>query len=138
MTFHIETPPAALRGYASSGKLRALWRKIATTVFSPRILKGLPKYAADLAQTFFIDPADAVQAIRNGDAAFFVAFSIRLDQIDCAMVAAGRTLGERAPVVRSKYLVDGFRLAAEEQLRKRGGQWPPTPDPHPERVDPDS
>lgn len=116
----------------------ALWRKIATTVFSPRTLKGLPEFAPDLARTFLIDPDDVVRAIRVGDAAFFVSFAFRLDQIDCAMVALGRSLADRAPIVRSKYIVDGFRTAAEERLKRRGGVWPPSPDPHPERADPDN
>jgi hypothetical protein len=118
--------PGSIRHVQSRDGLKGEWRKISRVIYSPRILGGLPVYTRRLARVFIdTDPSDVVSAI-HGDPAFFVAFQMRLDQIDCAMVAAGRTLAERAPLVRSKWILDGFRDAAIEALVRKGGVWPPS------------
>ena len=118
--------PGSIRHIRSRAGLKSVWRKIARTIYSPRILSGLPTYTARLASTFGdTDPSAVITAI-GGDPAFFVAFQLRLDQIDCAMVKAGRSLAERAPVVRSKWILDGFRQAAVDALVRKGGTWPPS------------
>ena len=118
--------PGAIRHIRSRDGLKSVWRKIASILYSPRILAGLPRFANQTAKTFWdTDPSEVVSAI-HGDPAFFVAFQLRLDQIDCAMIDAGRSLAERAPVIRSKWILDGFQQAAIEALLKKGGTWPPT------------
>lgn len=121
--------PRPLRHRRSRRGVIASWEKIRKTVYSPRILEGLPPFAESIGRTFFdVDPLRVIRSIKTGDVAFFVACQIRLDQLDCAMVDAGRTIADRAPLTRSKYLLEGFRQAAENQLVKRGGTWPPSTD----------
>lgn len=92
----------------------------------------MPKFVERLASTFFdADPLACASAITKGDPAWFVAFLIRLDQIDCALLGDGRGIAERTPVIRARYIIDGFRQAAEEQLLSMGGVWPPTASPAP-------
>jgi len=125
--------PRALRHYKSFAAFSSSWQKIQRTIAAPRVLAGLPPFVRRLAEVFWeTAPHDAEMAVRRGDCAFFVAFQLRLDQIDCAMVNAGLGLGDRAPVTRAKWLMEGFRLAAEDRLIKRGGHWPPTVDEPPE------
>lgn len=122
-------PPlrGAIRHSRSSDGLGRLWRKIARTVYSPRILSGLPRFARYIAKTFpDTDPAAVVSAVR-GDPAFFVAYQLRLDQLDLAMIDAGRTIADRAPLIRAKWILDGFRETSVNALIKRGGTWPPLP-----------
>lgn len=125
---HDKLPPlrGSIRHIRSRDGLKTTWRKIARTIYSPRILGGLPPYTGRIASTFGdTDVADVITAIQ-GDPAFFVAFLLRLDQIDCAMVKAGHSLAERAPVIRSKWILDGFRQSAVDTLLRQGGTWPPS------------
>jgi hypothetical protein len=122
----LKSLPSALSHRKSREGIVTIWRTIAKAVYSPRTLGDMPVFAERLAKTFWdIDAAEVIAAIRNGDPALFVAFQIRLDQLDCAMVALGRSLADRAPLVRSKYLLDGFLQAAVDSLVARGGTWPP-------------
>lgn len=106
--------------------LQTAWRNLATDLYSPRVCKGMPPFVQELAETFWkADPAAVVASIIHGDPAFFVAFQLRLDQIDCAMVEAGRGLAARTPVIRAKYIVDGFLQTAVQVLEEKGGTWPP-------------
>jgi hypothetical protein len=112
---------------AGSESLQATWRQVASTVYSPRILEGLPKYAEQIARTFWdVEVPQVTAAMRCGDVPFFIAALIRIDIIDAAMIDLGRTLADRAPLIRCRWIVDGFRQVAEESLRKAGGRWPPT------------
>lgn len=121
----VEMPAALARAKSAEG-LCAIWRDITKKIYSPRILKGLPPFAERIAFQFWeTGPDPAVQAVRWGDPAFFVAFQLRLDQIDCAAIEAGRTLAERAPIIRAKWILDGFRQAAVARLEDKGGRWPP-------------
>jgi hypothetical protein len=121
----------SIRHIRSRDGLRSTWRKIASVVYSPRILSGLPSFTDRIARTFWeTDPSAVITAV-SGDPAFFVAFQLRLDQIDCAMVSAGRSLAERAPVIRSKWILDGFRQSAVDALLQQGGSWPPSVDVEP-------
>lgn len=107
------------------------WRKLASELYSARVCKGMPPFVERLAKTFWDSDASlAVSAITSGDPAFFVAFKIRLDQIDCALVAHGRGIAERAPVIRAKYTVDGFLSTSVKVLEEMGGEWPPQPPTH--------
>jgi hypothetical protein len=116
----------ALRHRRSRNGFKASWAKIRKTLYSPRILQGLPPFAEPIAKAVWeTDIDDVVRAVRSGDVAFFVAWQLRLDQLDCAMVNAGRTIADRAPLVRIKYLMQGFRDAAEKRLKTLGGSWPP-------------
>lgn len=102
------------------------WRSMARSVYSPRVCGGMPPFVERLAQSFWdVDPMHPVKAITAGDPAFFVSFQVRLDQIDCALVEAGRSIASRAPVVRAKYLLDGFQRTAAKVLEENGGEWPP-------------
>lgn len=106
------------------------WREIARVIYSPQTLHRLPPFATKIAGTFWdVDPHLVVRAAQHGDPAFFVAYQLRLDQLDCAAVALGRSLAERSPIIRAKWILDGFRQAAEEALIKNGGTWPPSAAP---------
>lgn len=123
--------PDPLRHRRSTYGLTGIWRDIQRKITQPRVLFGLPKFAQHIAATFWdAEPHMVTGAVARGDCAFFVAVLLRLDQLDCAMIAQGRTLAERAPIIRARWLVDGFRQAAEENLVRLGGTWPPTaPEP---------
>lgn len=104
-----------------------MWTDLARDLYTPRVCKGMPRFVQTLAQTFWdADPGAVVSAITNGDPAYFVTFQVRLDQIDCALVRAGRGIVERAPVMRARFVIDGFQATAATALRQRGGEWPPT------------
>lgn len=106
--------------------LAKAWTKLARDLYTPRVCKDMPPFVEKLAKAFWtVDPSSVVSAITNGDPAFFVAFQLRLDQIDCALVKAGRGIAERSPVVRAKFVVDGFRRTATDVLIENGGEWPP-------------
>jgi hypothetical protein len=106
--------------------LAKAWAKLARDLYTPRICKDMPTFVEKLAKAFWtVDPSAVVSAITNGDPAFFISFQLRLDQIDCALVKAGRGIADRAPVIRAKYVIDGFRLAATDVLAENGGDWPP-------------
>ena len=106
--------------------LAQAWTKLARDLYTPRVCKDMPPFVEKLAKAFWdADTSQVVSAITNGDPAFFVAFKLRLDQIDCALVAAGRGIAERSPVVRAKFVVDGFCTTAIDVLVENGGEWPP-------------
>lgn len=106
--------------------LARAWTNLARDLYTPRVCKDMPPFVEKLAKTFWdADPSQVVSAITRGDPAFFVAFQFRLDQIDCALVAAERSLSSRAPVVRAKYVIDGFCKTAVDVLVENGGEWPP-------------
>jgi hypothetical protein len=120
--------PDPLRHRQSRAGIENVWRKMTKTIYSPRVLGDLPPFASKVARAFWdADASKVVDAVLNGDPAFFIAFQLRLDQIDCALLAAGHGLASRAPVVRSKWILDGFKQAAIEELERNGGTWPPEP-----------
>lgn len=117
---------AALRHRSSRRGIVSVWRGMAQSIYSARVLNGLPRYAAHLAKQFWsVDGNHVIEAIRIGDVAFFVCFALRLDQIECAMLDKGWSDAERAPLVHAKFVIDGFRQAAQERLELQGGKWPP-------------
>jgi hypothetical protein len=119
-----DLPPAIARWKTNEG-FTSMWRKTVKVVYSPRVLAGLPPFAKRIAEAFWqVDPQDAVRALSAGDVAFFVAFLIRIDQLDTAMVQAGRTIADRAPLIRCRYMVEGFMQATADRLVALGGQWP--------------
>lgn len=131
--------PRALRQYKTYMGLHGAWQKIQRTIATPHVLAGLPSFVDKLAEVFWSTSSDdAMKAVLRGDCAFFVAFQMRLDQIDCAMVEGALGVGDRAPVIRAKWIMEGFRLAAEDRLKKRGGRWPPTVEPPAESSRPES
>lgn len=69
----------------------------------------------------------AMRAIAIGDVSFFVAWLLKLDQIDLAMLDAGMTLADRSALIRFRASVDGYREVAEKRLKRLGGVWPPAP-----------
>jgi hypothetical protein len=122
----LKSLPAPLRHRQTREGLAEVWRRMAADVHSARVCQGMPRFVAALAETFWaVDPLQCPSAITSGDPAFFVAYLLRLDQIDCALLSEGRTLIERMPVIRARYVVQGFLDAAAESLRSRGGAWPP-------------
>jgi len=121
----LEKLPPQLRRIRSYKGFASLWRKTARVVYSPRVMEGLPKFTEKIASSFWeVDADDAVKAINHGDVAFFVAFLIRVDQIDNEMSKIGRSYIERSPLIRCRYIIDGFMQAAIERLRQQGGAWP--------------
>jgi len=116
---------APLRHRESRDGVISLWQKVASVVYSPRILQGLPAFAETTAKTFWDqDPSKVIDAICDGDPALFIAYQIRLDQLDIAMLDIGRTIADRAPLIRARYILDGFRESAQSTFEKRGGRWP--------------
>lgn len=120
-----EKLPPQLRKVRGYRGFAGLWRRTARVVYSPRVMEGLPGFTEKIASSFWeVDADDAVKAINHGDVAFFVAFLIRVDQIDSEMAKLGRSYVERSPLIRCRYIIDGFMQAAIERLREEGGSWP--------------
>jgi hypothetical protein len=121
--------PAQLRRAESGNAIASVWRGIRDTIYSGGSqvpYKKLPPFAARLGKMFWdCSEDDVLDAILRGDPAWFVAWMIRLDQIDVAMIESGSSLADRAPIIQCRYTLDGFREAAETRLKKFGGSWPP-------------
>lgn len=122
---NLDSLPSQLRRVKTTRGLMSLWRKTARGIYTPDILQGLPPFAEKLARSFWdVEPSDVIQAIRDGDCPFFVAFLLRLDLIEQAMVDDGRPLKERLGITNARWMIEGFRAAAEQQLVELGGRWP--------------
>lgn len=121
----LEALPDPLRRHRSTDGLEKLWYKVQKAIMSPLVLDGLPPFAGRVALAFWTESDYVIDAVKRGDPAFFAAFQMRLEQIDAAAVSTGRSLAERSPIIRCKWILDGFRQAAEEGLRVNGGTWPP-------------
>lgn len=101
------------------------WRDIQLFVNSPRMLAGLPPFAAKIARRFYdVESSDIAAAVNQGDVALFVALLIRLDQLHIAAVAANRSIAEIAPIVRCKGTLEGYMARSAERLKESGGSWP--------------
>lgn len=68
----------------------------------------------------------ALRSMVIGDVSFFIAWLFKIDQIDNAMIDAGMGLADRAPLIRFRAALDGYREVAEKRLKKLGGRWPPS------------
>jgi len=126
-----EDLPPQLRRAESGNAIASVWRGIRDNIYSggSKIpYAKLPPFAKRLGKMFWDSSEDEVMdAILRGDPAWFVAWLIRLDQIDVAMIAAGCSVADRATLIQCRYTLDGFREAAETRLKKFGGSWPPEP-----------
>jgi hypothetical protein len=118
--------PAPIAHVSSIEGAKSAWIEIRDLAVDTRVTKDLPKFVIDIVQMLYDDDAArAIRAMRKGDCAFFLAWQIRLDQIDHAIVKRGGALRERTPIIRAKYMLQGFLDAAKESLVARGGAWPP-------------
>lgn len=118
----------AIRHLKTRESLAKAWTKLARDIYTPRVCKGTPHFVRQLAETFWrADPSNVISAITKGDPAYFVAFQIRLDQIDNALLACGRGIAERAPVIRARFVIEGLQNSAAKVLAENGGTWPPEP-----------
>lgn len=123
----LKAASGALSHVQTREALTKVWSDIAKDLYSPRVCKGNPRWFQTLARSFWdADPSQVVSAVTGGDPAFFVSYQIRLDQMDCELVRAERGLAQRSPVIRARYILDGFQSAAADVLREMGGEWPPT------------
>lgn len=114
--------PKQLSRAGSIEALYTAWRKMQRDVCSPTLLKGMPKAIAYVSERIYdVEPHMAADAIRQGDPALFIATLVRLAQIDAALVAAGRTIADRSPIIYAKHLVEGFRTVADEAFVALGG-----------------
>jgi hypothetical protein len=114
--------PKQLGRVGSVEALYAAWRRMQSSVCSHALLNGMPKVIWYLAKRIYeVEPHMAAEAIRRGDSAVFVLVLVRLSQIDAAMVAAGKSLADRSPVIYAKHLVEGFRTVADESFVALGG-----------------
>lgn len=98
------------------------WRNMQKTVCSPALLQGMPRaieYTA--AKIYDTEPHMVADAIRQGDSALFIATLVRLSLIDTALVAAGRSVADRSPVIYAKHLVEGFKKVADDAFVELGG-----------------
>jgi len=123
-----ELPPQ-LRRAKSGNAIASVWRGIRDNMYSGATTipyAKLPPFASKLAHMFWeVTEDEVLDAITRGDPAWFVAWLLRIDQIDTAMIAAGFGPADRTSLMTCRYTVDGFRQAAEDRLRKLGGTWPP-------------
>lgn len=114
--------PPALGRAKSLVRIRSIWQKVQQSVCQPSVLHGMPKAIAFVAMRIFeVEPNMVVEAIQQGDPALFVSVLMRLQQIDKALVAGGRSVADRSPVIYAQHVVEGFRLVAEESFVKDGG-----------------
>lgn len=119
--------PKALSRVRSRDGLTSIWTHMAREIYSPDTLSNLPPFAEKLGKTLWdVDCTEVIHAITIGDCAFFVAFQIRLEQIENAAIAAGKSFADRAAITHAKYVMEGFREAAEHNLKRFGGEWPPS------------
>jgi len=121
-TIDYEKLPKRLSRAKNIDALYETWRKIQKSVCSPAVLHGMPRAIEHVAtQIYEVAPHMAAEAIRMGDSALFIAVLVRLAQIDAALVAAGRSLADRSPIIYAKYVVEGFKTVADEAFVELGG-----------------
>lgn len=114
--------PKQLGRVGSVKALYTAWRKMQASICSPSLLHDMPKVIGYIAtRVYEIQPHMAAEAIRRGDSALFIATLVRLAQIDAALVAAGRSVADRSPVIYAKHLVEGFKTVADEAFVEMGG-----------------
>jgi len=115
--------PKQLGRVNSVEALYTVWRKMQASIScSPDLLRDMPKAIVYIAERFYdVEPHMAADAIRRGDPALFIAMLVRLAQIDAALVAAGKSLADRSPVIYAKHVMEGFRKVAEEAFIEMGG-----------------
>lgn len=90
--------------------------------------RKLPSFVQKYLRLLFdTSEATALRALISGDVPFFVAWLMRLDQIDVAMIDASYDLADRSALIRFRAAVDGYREVAEKRLKKLGGRWPAVP-----------
>lgn len=109
------------------GAVVRVWKSIQTGV--QLSVSDMPPFAAAMSESIWALQADDVlTAMQRGDVPFFVAMLLRLDLLNDGLTRAGRPVAERASILNAKWVVEGFRLTAERNLRKLGGHWPPSND----------
>ena len=114
--------PKQLGRAGSIDALYTAWRNVQKSVCSAAVLRGMPRAIEYLATKIYdTEPHAVAEAIRQGDSALFIATLIRLAQIDTALVAAGRSVADRAPVIHAKHVVEGFKTVADEAFVELGG-----------------
>lgn len=124
-------PPQLSRRKSTWG-LHQCWREVRDDMCSPRTLGGLPSYIENISSAMWnVEPSHMVEAVQNRDPAFFVSIIIRIEQLDEAAKAAGKSIADRASLIRAKHVAIGFQSMAERLLREAGGKWPPG-DPAPQ------
>lgn len=117
-----EKLPKQLGRAKSIEAIYSAWRNMQKSVCSPTVLRGLPRaieYTA--ARIYDTEPHMVADAIRQGDSALFIAMLVRLSLIDTALVAAGRSVADRSPVIYAKHLVEGFKKVADDAFVELGG-----------------
>jgi hypothetical protein len=108
--------------------MQQAWREVRDEACSPRTLSGLPSYVDNLASAMWnVEPSHMIQAVMNRDPAFFVAVIIRIELIHQIAKEHGKTVVERAALLRAKHVAVGFQIMAEKLLREAGATWPPGP-----------
>ncbi len=114
--------PKQLGRIGSVKALYTVWRKVQRSVCSPSMLKGMPRAIEYIATRIYeMEPHMVAEAIRQGDSALFIATLVRLAQIDTALVAAGRSIADRSPIIYAKHVVEGFKTVADEMFVELGG-----------------
>lgn len=114
--------PKQLGRAGSIEALYTVWRKMQRSVCSPPLLKGMPRAIEYIAtRVYETEPHMVAEAIRQGDSALFIATLVRLAQIDTALVAAGRSIADRSPILYAKHVVEGFKTVADETFVSLGG-----------------
>lgn len=130
-------PPQLSRRKTAWG-LQQSWREARDEMCSPRTLGEMPSYIDNIASAMWnIEPSHMVEAVRNRDPSFFVSILVRIEQLDEAAKDAGKSIADRAALIRGKHIVLGFQRMAERLLREAGGTWPPGEPPQAPRQEPE-
>jgi len=102
------------------------WREVRDATCSPKSLKGLPSYVDNLVSAMWsVEPSHMVDAVRNRDPAFLVGVIVRIELLDQILRDNGKSIAERAPLLRAKHVASGFQFMAEKFLKEAGAAWPP-------------
>lgn len=118
-------PPQLSRRKTTWGLMQS-WREVRDAACSPKVLGGLPSYVDNLVSAMWaVEPSHMVDAVRNRDPAFLVGVIIRIELLDQISKENGKSIAERAPLIRAKHVALGFQVMAEKFLREAGGKWPP-------------
>lgn len=122
MQVEFDKLPKQLGRVKSIEGIYAAWRRMQKSVCSQELLRGQPRAIAYVAtRVYEIEPHMAADAIRQGDPALFIAVLVRLAQIDAALVASGKSVADRSPVIYAKHLVEGFKTVADQAFVELGG-----------------
>lgn len=108
-------------------RLKNEWADIRKEVlvnFGPNTDPKIPHFVRRFAKQLHNDGNALHTALMNGDLAWFVAWSMRLDQIEHALNAIDYDEQRRLPLTRARWLLQRLSVLANHRLKELGGSWP--------------